>query len=181
MFRIFFTEAFAYSVIRISTPIIFAALGALITSKAAVVNIGLEGIMLCSALAGVIGSAATQSAFVGLLAAVLIGIIVSAVMSYVVFVLQSNITLTGIAINMFGSGATVFVLYLVANDKGISSSLPSCVLPTLSIPFIQNIPLIGPILSGHNVLTYVAFLCTIATHIFIEKTVTGPEFALLVK
>ena len=102
MFRIFFTEAFAYSVIRISKPIIFAALGALITSKAAVVNIGLEGIMLCSALAGVIGSAATQSAFVGLLAAVLIGIIVSAVMSYVVFVLQSNITLTGIAINMFG-------------------------------------------------------------------------------
>ena len=120
---------FFYSILRISTPIIYAALGALITSRAGVVNIGLEGMMLCAALTGVIISAFTQSALLGLAGAVLVSVAVSLLMSYVTLVLKSHITLTAIAINTIGSGATVFVLYLVCNDKGISSSLASKTIP----------------------------------------------------
>ena len=72
---------FFYSILRISTPIIYAALGALITSRAGVVNIGLEGMMLCAALTGVIISAFTQSALLGLAGAVLVSVAVSLMMS----------------------------------------------------------------------------------------------------
>ena len=66
--RIICSTEFFYSIFRVTTPILLAALGAMITSRAGVVNIGLEGIMLFSALAGVVTSAWTQSAAVGLLA-----------------------------------------------------------------------------------------------------------------
>lgn len=171
--NIIFSTQFFYSILRISTPILFAAMGALITSKAGVINIGLEGIMLFSALSGVIFSAFSGSAWIGFICAILTGILIAVVMSYVALVLKSHITLTGIAINMFASGCTVFILYLVANDKGISSSLASKVMPTINIPVIQNIPILGQIVSGHNILTYFAFLSVLFTYVLLNKTVIG--------
>lgn len=170
---IIFSAQFFYSILRISTPIIFAAMGALITSKAGVINIGLEGTMLFAALSGVIFSAYSGSAWVGLLAAIITGVLVAMLMSYVALVLKSQITLTGIAINMFASGSTVFILYLVCDDKGISSSLASKVMPIVQIPLIRDIPILGEILSGHNVLTYMAFGAVAATFILLNKSALG--------
>lgn len=170
---IIFSTQFFFSILRISTPIIFAAMGALITSKAGVINIGLEGIMLFSALAGVICSAYSGSAWIGLSAAILTGILIAALMSYVALILKSHITLTGIAINMFASGGTVFILYLVCNDKGISSSLASKTMPIVHIPIIKDIPILGEILSGHNILTYLAVIAVIATYILLNKSALG--------
>ena len=164
---------FFYSILRISTPIIYAALGALITSRAGVVNIGLEGMMLCAALTGVIISAFTQSALLGLAGAVLVSVAVSLMMSYVTLVLKSHITLTGIAINTFGSGATVFVLYLVCNDKGISSSLASKTIPQVNIPLLEHVPVLGEVLSGHNILTYLSLVAVALTWVLLNKTVLG--------
>ena len=164
---------FFYSILRISTPIIYAALGALITSRAGVVNIGLEGMMLCAALTGVIISAFTQSALLGLAGAVLVSVAVSLMMSYVTLVLKSHITLTGIAINTFGAGATVFVLYLVCNDKGISSSLASKTIPQVNIPLLEHVPVLGEVLSGHNILTYLSLVAVALTWVLLNKTVLG--------
>ena len=171
--EILLSAQFVYSVLRISTPIIFASLGALITARAGVVNIGLEGTMLFAALSGVVVSAFTQSALLGFLAAVLTGVLIAALMSYVTLVLRSHITLTGIAINMFASGSTVFILYLVCNDKGISSSLSSKVLPQVDIPLLRSIPVVGEALSGHNILTYAAFLMVLLTYLLLNKTPLG--------
>ncbi|MFR8176366.1 MAG: ABC transporter permease [Christensenellales bacterium] len=164
---------FFYSIFRVTTPILLAALGAMITSRAGVVNIGLEGIMLFSALAGVVTSAWTQSAAVGLLAAILVGVLISALMAYVMLVLRSDITLTGFAVNALGSGCTVFLLYVICNDKGISSSLASKVLPKVNLPLIQDIPFVGKVLSGHNIMTYVAFLLIIVIYWLVNKTPLG--------
>lgn len=170
---IIFSTQFFYSIFRISTPIMFASMGALITSKAGVINIGLEGIMLFAALSGVIFSAALGSAWAGFLGAVATGALMAILMSYVALVLKSHITLTGIAINMFASGCTVFILYLVTGDKGISSSLASKVMPTVELPLIHEIPLIGKIISGHNILTYLSFVGVLFTYILLNKTVAG--------
>ncbi len=170
---IIFSTQFFYSILRISTPIMFASMGALITSKAGVINIGLEGIMLFAALSGVIFSAASGSAWAGFLAAVVTGVLIAILMSYVALVLKSHITLTGIAINMFASGCTVFILYIVTGDKGISSSLASRVMPSIDIPLISRIPILGEIISGHNILTYMSFLGVVFTYILLNKTVVG--------
>ena len=171
--RIICSTEFFYSIFRVTTPILLAALGAMITSRAGVVNIGLEGIMLFSALAGVVTSAWTQSAAVGLLAAILVGVLISALMAYVMLVLRSDITLTGFAVNALGSGCTVFLLYVICNDKGISSSLASKVLPKVNLPLIQDIPFVGKVLSGHNIMTYVAFLLVIVVYWLVNKTPLG--------
>ena len=168
-----FTAEFGYSVLRVTTPILFATLGALISDKAGVMNIALEGIMLISALAGVVFSAITGSAGFGLLAAVVSGGLVGLFLAYCALKLRTDIILSGIAINLMASGGTVFALFLIAGDKGISSSLASKVLPKLTIPGLSSVPILGTMLSGHNVLTYVAFLSVAVIFIFLYRTPLG--------
>jgi len=129
MLSIIFNAEFGYSVLRVTTPILFATLAALISDKAGVMNIALEGIMLISALSGVVFSALTGSAGLGLLGAVVAGALVGLFLAYCALELKTDIILSGIAINLMASGGTVFALFLIAGDKGISSSLASKVLP----------------------------------------------------
>jgi len=166
-------SSFAYSVLRVSTPILFAALGALISDRAGVINIALEGIMLISALTGVIFSAISGSAFLGLFAALLIGGLVAFSLGYISLKLKADIILAGIAINLIASGGTVFVLYLLTGDKGISTSLASKLLPKIYIPILENIPVLGPILSGHNILTYFAFISVFLVWFLLYRTPLG--------
>ncbi len=168
-----FSASFLFSILRLTTPILLAALAALITDRAGVMNIGLEGIMLCSALAGVVGSAYTQNAFLGLLFAMLIGSLLGVIMAYCALNLKTDIILTGIAINLFASGGTVFILYSICKDKGMSTSLASLTLPSIDIPLIKDIPFLGTVFSGHNFLTYIAFLSVIVIWALLYKTPLG--------
>ncbi|SHJ87966.1 ABC transporter permease [Paramaledivibacter caminithermalis] len=168
-----FKDAFWFAVIRSTTPILFATLGAVVASRAGAINIGIEGTMLTGALMGVIFSAYTQNVWIGLLAAVLSGILVSMLLGYFALKLRTNIVLTGIAINILAAGGTVFLLAELTGDKGISTSLNSLVLPNVNIPIINSIPVIGNILSGHNILTYVAILCIILMHILFNNMSLG--------
>lgn len=154
-----FSIAFLFSIVRVSTPIIFGALSSMLSEHCGISNIGIEGIMLTSALTGVIVSAAAGgNAWVGLLAAALGGALLGLLLGFIVMRLGTDPTIAGIAYNLTAGGATVFFLYLAAGEKGNSSSMLSGVLPTIHIPIIQSIPFAGQILSGHNLLTYVAFL-----------------------
>lgn len=168
-----FSPSFGFSVIRVTTPIIFAALAALVTNKAGVMNIALEGIMLMSAFFGTVVSAYTQSALYGVLVAVLAGVAVAMIMAAFSFRLKADLILTGIAINTFASGATVFLMYIICNDKASTSRLPSCNVPSVEIPLIRDIPVIGEIFSGHNLLTYLAFISVFIVYILIYKTSLG--------
>lgn len=128
---------------------------------------------LCAALAGVIGSAMTQNAFLGFLFALLVGMALGLLMAYFAIHLKTDMVLTGIAMNLLASGGTVFVLYAVANDKGMSTSLKSLTMPVINIPFIQDIPVIGTVISGHNLLTYLALISVAAMWILLYKTPLG--------
>lgn len=171
--NIILTTDFLFSAIRVTTPILFAALGALISNKAGAVNIGLEGIMLMSALAGVVASAYSGSAFLGLLGAILIGLIMASVLAYFTLKLKTNVILGGIAINFFADGGTIFLLYYLTGDKGTSSSLASKVLPSIDLPLIKDIPILGDVISGHNILTYIAILSIIGVWFLLSKTSIG--------
>jgi general nucleoside transport system permease protein len=167
------TTDFAFSVLRVTTPILFAALGALISSRAGIINIGMEGSMLVAALTGVVVSAYTGSAWIGLLGAVLSGILLSAILAYFTLKIKTDIILGGIAINMFASGGTIFILYLLSGDKGASTSLASKSLPSIHIPILKDIPVLGDILSGHNVLTYISILSVFIVFYLLKRTPLG--------
>lgn len=168
-----FSVSFGYSILRVTTPILFAAMAALISDRAGVINISLEGIMLTSALAGVLASAYSQSVILGILGAVLTGMALSFILAYFSLSLKTDIILAGIALNLLASGGTVFVLYLFTHEKGMSIALSSLVVPNLSIPLLKDIPVLGPILSNHNILTYVALLSVLVLYLILYKTPLG--------
>ncbi len=173
MLQAIFSTSFAYSVLRVTTPLLFAALGGLVSDLAGVINIGLEGMMLAGAFAGVVVSAFTHSAFLGLVAAVASGVLMALILGYFSLKLKTDIILAGIALNLFASGGTVFLLYLVAHDKGVSTSLASKVLPQVTIPILDKIPVLGPIFSGHNVLVYVAMIAAVVVWYYLYRTPAG--------
>ena len=144
---------FYFAMFRSATPVLLTTLGAMISSRSGTSNIALEGTMLISAFVGVVVSAFSQSAWIGFLGAVLAGFIVSNILAYFILKLNSNAVISGIALNTFASGGTIFVLYLITGEKGASTSLPS-----LKLPVVKDIPVIGAVLSGHHVLTYAALI-----------------------
>lgn len=171
--NIVFTTDFAFMVFRVTTPILFTALGAMISRRAGIMNISLEGMMLVGALFGVIGSTYSQSALVGVLCAVVASLLLSLVFAYFVLKLKSDLILTGIALNLMASGGTVFLLSVICGDKGVSTSMASKVVPSIEIPLIKDIPILGEILSGHNVLTYVALLSVVVVYVLVNKSPLG--------
>lgn len=170
---LFLTPAFAYAILRVTTPILFASLGNVISSRAGVSNIAMEGTMLTASLAGVIASAYSKSALIGLLAALLVGILFSAFMAYISLYLGTKVIMAGIALNLFASSFTVYILYMFTGQKGNSAALASKHLPTIDLPIIRNIPIVGEIFSGHNVLVYVALLSIVVIYLLINKTKLG--------
>ena len=172
-FDIIFTTEFAFMVFRVTTPILFVALGAMISRRAGIMNISLEGMMLVGALFGVIGSTYTQSATIGVLCAILASLALSLIFSYFVLKLKSDLILTGIALNLMASSGTIFLLSILCGDKGVSTSMDSLVVPSIDLPIIQNIPVIGEIISGHNLLTYVALIMVGVVYVLINKSPMG--------
>lgn len=164
---------FAFSVIRVTTPLLFAALAALVCNRGGVLNIAFEGCMLTAAFCGVVGSAYTHSLFVGLVAGLAGGIGIMMLLGYFNLVLNANVVLTGIALNTFASGGTVFMLYVLCNDKGLSTSLDSLAFPTLDIPSLRSVPFLGKVLLGHNVLTYLSFVFVLIVYLLIFRTPLG--------
>lgn len=168
-----FSSSFAFSVIRVSTPLIFGSMAALVCNRGGMLHITFEGVMLTSAFFGMLGSALSQSVLIGILSAVFGGVLISLLLGYFHLVLNSDRTLTGIALNTFSSAGTIFALYLLVQDKGVSNSLPSLTVPMIEIPVIHAIPVIGPILSGHNALTYLSFAAVVFVYVLIFRTPLG--------
>ena len=158
LFDIIFTTSFAYSILRVSTPLILAGMAALVSERAGVANIAIEGMMLISALTGVVVSAKTQSCFLGVSGGVIAGILVSLVLAYFILQLKANNIMCGLAINAIAKGGTVFVLYLLTGSKGASTALNSATVPKIDIPLIKDIPILGEIISGQSILTYLAII-----------------------
>ena len=161
------------AILRVSTPLLLAALGVHLASRAGVLNIGVEGMMLAGALAGVVISALTQSEWLGLVAALVAGAALAGLLSVAIHLLRADAVLSGIALNMAALAGTTLTLFAITGDKGISGSLPSRVLPSLHIPFIADVPVLGTLLSGHHVLTYVALLAVPIVAVFVARTPFG--------
>ena len=180
MLELIMTPDFFFAILRITAPILFATLGAVVGEKAGVSNIGLEGIMMMSALFGSLTAYWTGSWAVGLLVALVVGVLEALLMGFFAFNLKTDIILTGIAVNMIGSGGTLFLVKVITNmteGKAMASttSLITAVhqIPSWNIPIIKDIPVLGDILSGHCILTYVAFLLVFLTWVLLYKTPLG--------
>jgi simple sugar transport system permease protein len=159
------------SIVR-ATPIALAALCGVISERSAVINIGIEGIMLIAAQAAVITATLSGNLYVGLISAILIGGLVAALHAYLVIRFKVDQTVSGVAINIFGAGATSFIssrFMAVAGDTLNNSGT----FPIIAIPGLSKIPILGPVLFENNLIVYLTILLVILMHILLFYTPWG--------
>ncbi len=161
------------STFRYITPILLAALGGLICERVGVFNIALEGLMLWGAYFAIVGSYYAENAFVGVLTAMLLGIALAAVFGVIVIPLKGNMIVSGIALNLLIGGATIFLLRAMFGVKGAFQDPKIEGLGKINIPVIENIPILGPILSGHSWLVYLSWVLVIVVYLLLFKTPLG--------
>ena len=160
-------------VIRAGIPLLFASMSAYVASIAGIPNIAVEGIMIFGALFGVYFSAITASAWLGLLGVIAIGVLCGLVLAFFTMKMKASPIMIGIALNLFAADFSIWLLLLWTGTKGTSASLPSKVLPTVEIPIIKDIPILGEILSGHYFLAYVCVLLAVLIYLLVYKTPFG--------
>jgi len=174
LLEIFTNPNFYHSVLAVTPPILLAALGCAMAEKADMTNMGMEGIMAISSLCGVMVSVVCGgNPWIELLIAMIVGGILGYCVAVFNLKLKVNIVLIGIAMNLIGGGGTAFFLYMLTGDRSTSNSLVSGTLPTIDIPVLKDIPFIGPVLSGQNVLTYIAYILIAVLSFLLFKTKLG--------
>lgn len=156
-----------------ATPILLAALGGTMTYYAGIFNIAMEGMMLVSAFFAVIGSYYYQSWIAGIIFAILGALVMALIFILFSVKLKTDEFITGIALNLFALGVTTYMLRQIFGVKGAFADPSIVPIPDINIPIIGDIPLVGRIISGHNLLVYVGLLATIISSYLIFKTRFG--------
>src|SRR5512134_3719530 len=155
-----------------ATPIALAALCGVISERSAVINIGIEGMMLLAAQAAVVVGTLTGSLYIALLAAILCGALIAALHAVLVIRFKVDQVVSGVAINIIGAGVTSFVSsrFLEKNTDLLNNS---GTFPSISIPILSKIPILGPVLFENNLIIYLTILLVIILHIVLFYTPWG--------
>ncbi|MBO8163485.1 MAG: ABC transporter permease [Brevibacillus sp.] len=161
------------STVRMVTPILLAALGGALCARVGLFNVGLEGLVLIGAFAAIVGNHFTGSLLLAILLAVLCVVLFSLLFAYMAINLKANEIVVGIALNFLAVGLTTFALRTIFEVKGAFYDKNMDGLPSLTLPLIDQIPVVGPIVSGHSPLVYFTFLLVVLMHIYLFKTVSG--------
>jgi ABC-type uncharacterized transport system permease subunit len=161
--------ALLHATIRLTTPLLFAAMGGLFSERSGVINIALEGKMLLGALIGFMVAYSTGSPWLGLGAAIVAGAVVALLFAYVTVTLGADQIVTAVAINLMMVGLTGVVFRQMKAANPGSLSAPT--FPVWNIPFLSDIPFIGPLIFSHLPLVYLAFLLVpLASFVFYRTT-----------
>ena len=161
------------SAISGATPILLAALGGAYTFYAGVFNIAMEGMLLMAAFCAVWGSVTFGSWVAGVLLAILGALGLALIFIIFAVWLDTDEFVTGIAINLFTLGATTYLLRQSFGVKGVFAGPGIDRIPSVTLPLIEQIPLLGPILSGQNLMVYVAALATAISAFLVFRTRFG--------
>ncbi|MHA1713836.1 MAG: ABC transporter permease [Candidatus Ranarchaeia archaeon] len=164
----------ARSAIRYSTPLVLAGTGEAIGRRTGNINLGLEGIMAIGAFMAFWFTDITGSLLIGILAAVIIGIFFSLIHGLLSISLKENQVVSGLALTLVGVGLASF-LYLAI--YGVTQESPTIdALRAMPIPFLSDIPVIGPLLFNQIPLTYIGMILAVIASLMIFYTHMGLQF-----
>ncbi|WP_350334006.1 ABC transporter permease [Coralliovum pocilloporae] len=143
-------QAIILTLITASTPLLIAAVGELVAERAGVLNLGVEGMMIVGAVSGFAATLQTGNPYIGILAAILAGVLLSILFGFLTLSLVTNQVATGLSLTLLGLGLAGMLGSSFVGTPGVK-------LQKLDIPFLSDIPFIGPILFGQDILVYVSF------------------------
>ena len=161
------------STIRMTTPILLAALGSAICSRVGVFNIALEAQMLIATFFSITVNYFTRNVLLSVLAGVLSGALVGAIVAVLQVKYKAADMVIGTSLNLLVNGATAFLLFLIFGLRGklLDSSLVS--LTKINIPGIKDIPFVGRMLENLTIIDYLAYGIAVLIFIYLFKTVSG--------
>ena len=159
-------EAIILTIITASTPLFLAALGELVTERAGVLNLGVEGMMIMGAVCGFGATLMTGQPIIGLAAAIVAGMAMAALFGFVTLVLVANQVASGLALTLLGLGLSGLIGDPFAGKAGIK-------IQGISIPGLTDIPFVGSIVFGQDPLVYFAIGLGIAVSWFLFRTRGG--------
>ncbi|NIK76520.1 simple sugar transport system permease protein [Paenibacillus castaneae] len=160
-------------VLRMLPPILLGALGGLMTDRAGVINIGIEGLMLVSAFSSIAIGAWTNNWFLGVVGGTAASMLVSYAMAFFNLKMKVDIIVIGFAVNIFGAGITVLLMSILFGSHGNYIPATPVSIPAIVIPFIDQIPVIGKLLSGHNLMVWISILAVVFCYFIIYHTPYG--------
>jgi simple sugar transport system permease protein len=149
-----------------ATPLVFAALGELVTEKSGVLNLGVEGMMLMGAIAAFAAATTSGSLPFGVVCGAVAGVVTAALFGVLVLSLLTNQVATGLALTIFGTGLSAFV-----GQRFVSATLIG--LQPMAIPGLSRLPVVGPVLFEQNALVYLSLVAFAAIYWFLYRTKAG--------
>lgn len=139
-----------YAMVRTGTPLLLVALGEVVCEKTGVLNLGQEGMMLFGAVVGFIAAYSTGNLWLGVLMAMLAGVLLSSLFALVALAFNANQVATGLALTIFGVGLSTFVGAAWVG-KPLSGFEP------IALPWLSELPVVGRMLFGQDLLVYLSF------------------------
>lgn len=173
MLELFFGPLVMAATVRIMVPILFVAIGGCFGHKAGILNIGLECFMAFAAFFAMYGSYLTMSPWIGVLFAVLSGLVCACIFAIFVIYFQSNSIVVGIALNLAAWGGTTFLLSSIFNTRGVFIDSRIVSFNPLELPLLSKIPYLGDVIGRQNILIYLSFILLIVAQWVMYKTPFG--------
>lgn len=161
------------STIRMTTPILFVALGSALCNRVFIFNIGLEGMMLVGAFASIVANFYTHSVLICLLAAMLASMAVAWVAGIFMVKFKGAMLVVGVSINVLISGLTTFLMQIIFGGKGAYVSTDLVSLTKIDVSFLEKAPLLQTMFGALTYLDLFAFVTAIILYFFLFRTVTG--------
>lgn len=159
-------EAILLTVITAATPLVVAALGELVTERAGVLNLGVEGMMVMGAVGAFAVTQITGSPYIGLVAGIACGALFSLLFGFLTLTLVANQVATGLALTLLGLGASGMLGESYVGAPGIK-------LQPIAIPLLSDIPFIGPVLFRQDIIFYLSVALAIGVNWFLFRSRTG--------
>jgi ABC-type uncharacterized transport system permease subunit len=153
--------------------LLLPALGGVISERSGVVNIAMEGMMLTGAFFGVVADLAWHNPWLATLVAIVAGGAMALVHAVVSIRFRADQIVSGIAINIFAAGLTVFLVRRIFGQQDVGHVGQSELLPNLSIPLLDQIPFLGRVIFQQNVVVYVALILLVVVHLVLFRTRLG--------
>jgi simple sugar transport system permease protein len=163
---------FLAAAIRIASPLLLAALGGILSERAGVFAVGLEGMMLMGAFAAAVGAWATDNALVGVVLALIGGAGIGLVVAIVTARFRADNMVTGLTSNILAAGLTSYLLRVMAGG-GRPIAIHLAPLAAWPIPGLVDLPGVGPLLFALPPLTYLAILGCVALDLLLRRTQWG--------
>jgi len=157
--------------LRLATPLLLAAMAGVLSERAGVINIALEGKLLLGAFFGVVAGHALGSPWLGVAGAAAAGAAAGALHGVLTLRGKVDHVISGIGINLLALGLTTFLLRALYREAGSSPTVAG--LGVWRLPFIADVPVLGSLLGQHNPLVYAALLAVLLVHVALSHTRFG--------